>query len=187
MDLRDASASKNWSHWYQVKPSSETAMKCCNFLVGMFRETRAAGNGSPATLSLNWLQISIVMQIRNPRLSFAKFPAKIPQSSPCESPPMIHEPSRGAARGWSLWTSVVRAVSIPGTPLYQENMQFRQAGKAIKCKFPLDVSSAIVPDKFRSLLPSVDKTQLAFPLPFNSLSENQVIRPNLPVTVGMNI
>ena len=78
-------------------------------------------------------------------------------------------------------------VSIPGTPLYQENMQFQQAGKAIKCKFPLDVSSAIVPDKFRSLLPSVDKTQLAFPLPFNSLSENQVIRPNLPVTVGMNI
>ena len=38
--------------------------------------------------------------------------------------------------------------SILGTALYQENAQFQQAGKAIKCKFPRDVSSPIVLDKF---------------------------------------
>ena len=38
--------------------------------------------------------------------------------------------------------------SILGTALYQENVQFQQAGKAIKCKFPRDVSSPIVLDKF---------------------------------------
>ena len=86
------------------------AMNCCNFLVGVFCETRAAGNGSLATLSLNWLQISIVMQIRsqNPRLRFAKFPRENPALGPCEYPPMIHELSGGAARVWSLWTTVVR-------------------------------------------------------------------------------
>ena len=65
-------------------------------------------------------------------------------------------------------------------------MQFRQrkqAGKAaIKCKFLFHVSSpAIVPDKFRRLLPhDVDKSQLATSLSLNSLSQNQVIRPNPP-------
>ena len=78
-------------------------------------------------------------------------------------------------------------MSIPGTLVAQENMQFRQqrkqAGKAaIKCKFLFHVSSpAIVPDKFRRLLPhDVDKSQLASSLSLNSLSQNQVIRPNPP-------
>ena len=78
-------------------------------------------------------------------------------------------------------------MSIPGTLVAQENMQFRQqrkqAGKAaIKCKFLFHVSSpAIVPDKFRRLLPhDVDKSQLATSLSLNSLSQNQVIRPNPP-------
>ena len=59
----------------------------------------------------------------------------------------------------------------------------KQAGKAaIKCKFLFHVSSpAIVPDKFRRLLPhDVDKSQLASSLSLNSLSQNQVIRPNPP-------
>lgn len=100
---------------------------------------------------------------------------------------MIHELSRGSARGWYLRTVVVRLMSIPGTLVSQENMQFRQQGKqagkaAIKCKFLFHVSSpAIVPDKFRRLLPhDVDKSQLATSLSLNSLSQNQVIRPNPP-------
>ena len=164
-------------------------MKCCNFLGGEIRETRAAGNGSLATLSLNWLQISIVMQILLLRkiLPLARFRRKIsPRISTRVriSSLMIHELSRESARGWYLRTAVVKLMSIPGTLVSQENMQFRQrkqAGKAaIKCKFLFHVSSpAIVPDKFRRLLPhDVDKSQLATSLSLNSLSQNQVIRPN---------
>ena len=167
-------------------------MKCCNFLGGEIRETRAAGNGSLATLSLNWLQISIVMQILLLRkiLPRARFRRKIsPRKSTRVriSSLMIHELSRGSARGWYLRTTIVKLMSIPGTLVSQENMQFRQQGKqagkaAIKCKFLFHVSSpAIVPDKFRRLLPhDVDKSQLASSLSLNSLSQNQVIRPNPP-------
>ena len=166
-------------------------MKCCNFLGGEIRETRAAGNGSLATLSLNWLQISIVMQILLlrkilPRLGFvAKFPAKIhPRAN------ILSHDTRALSR---ISTWLISPNGGCQADVYSGNTRLsgkyaiptegKQAGKAaIKCKFLFHVSSpAIVPDKFRRLLPhDVDKSQLASSLSLNSLSQNQVIRPNPP-------
>ena len=167
-------------------------MKCCNFLGGEIRETRAAGNGSLATLSLNWLQISIVMQILLlrkilPRLGFvAKFPRENPPA--CEYPlswytssledQHVADISERWLSGWCLFREHSSLRKICNS----DSRESRLGKQQIKCKFLFHVSSpAIVPDKFRRLLPhDVDKSQLASSLSLNSLSQNQVIRPNPP-------